>query len=174
MSLINYLPIFLQNILEYKEIMNVEDLEISDIKAEIENSINEVSIQNATEKGIARYEKILNMKTSSELSLENRRVLVKSKFLNRAPFTVKWLDNKLKSLCGEGNYEINIDYKNFILNIQIGYLFEEATEEIRKDLKNIVPANLKLNINFWYVENIQQKQIIATHQAECLTIKQIN
>lgn len=174
MSLINYLPTFLQNILEYKEIMNVEDIEISDIKAEIENSINEVSIQNATEKGIARYEKILNMKTISELSLENRRVLVKSKFLNRAPFTVKWLDNKLKSLCGEGNYEINIDYKNFILNIQIGYLFEEATEEIRKDLKNIVPANLKLNMNFWYVENIQQKQIIATHQAECLTIEQIN
>ena len=174
MSLINYLPTFLQNILEYKEIMNVEDIEISDIKAEIENSINEVSIQNATEKGIARYEKILNMKTISELSLENRRVLVKSKFLNRAPFTVKWLDNNLKSLCGEGNYEINIDYKNFILNIQIGYLFEEATEEIRKDLKNIVPANLKLNMNFWYVENIQQKQIIATHQAECLTIEQIN
>ena len=75
MSLINYLPTFLQNILEYKEIMNVEDIEISDIKAEIENSINEVSIQNATEKGIARYEKILNLKyTIKKINLIERRL----------------------------------------------------------------------------------------------------
>lgn len=174
MKLINYLPKFLQEVVEYKEIMNTETTEIEKIKAEVNNFVDEVSIQEATEIGIKKYEKILNISNDNNLSLEERKLLVKNKFFNRPPFSLQWLNNKLMALCGKDNYEINIDYKNFILNVQIGYLFKEATEELTKDLKNIVPANLKLNVNFWYIENIKQNQIIATHQTETLIIRQIN
>ena len=174
MALINYLPNFLQEIKEYKEITDVEEQELEGIK-EINNSLpSEISIETATEVGLERYEKILGLKKNTNLSLEDRRFLVKNKFLNRAPFTVNWLSNKLKTLCGKDNYSINVDYEVLSLEVQIGYMFEEATEELRKDLKNIIPANLNLQVNFWYVEDIKQKQVIAISQGEILTIKQIN
>lgn len=117
--LINYLPEFLQNIKEYKEIMKSEDNEVTQLKNMIDNSKKEVTIEEATEKGISRFEKILNITNTGNLNLEERRFIIKNKFLNRAPFTHRWLDNKLKNLCGIGNYNIIIDYKNLTLNVEI-------------------------------------------------------
>ena len=174
MSLIDYLPEFLQEIKEYKEIMSAEDIETNDLKERISNLTEEVSIINATEYGIRRYERILGIKENASLNLEERRLIIKNLFLNRAPFTVKWLKNKLEAICGKENYDILIDYHNFSINVQIGYLFEEATEELRKDLINIIPANLNLLVNFWYVEELRIKQAICTQQAEFLQIKQVN
>lgn len=172
--MINYLPKFLQDIIEYKAIMNSEDIEIEKIKEEINNSVNETSIEDATEIGIARYEKILRIKTNTSLSLEDRKFLIKNKLLNRAPFTINWLKNKLENLCGKDNYIIDINYEDLSLDIQIGYMFAEATEELRKDLRNIIPANVTINVNFWYIENINVKTGIAIQQTEFLTLKQVN
>lgn len=174
MSLIDYLPEFFQEIKEYKEIMSTEDIEIDSLKEQVNNSKEETSIQNATEYGIKRYEKILGIKENANLNLDERRLIIKNLFLNRAPFTIKWLCNKLEAICGKENYDIIIDYHNFSINIQIGYLFEEATEELRKDLINVIPANLDLLVNFWYVEELRIKQAIFTQQAEFLQIKQVN
>lgn len=174
MSLIDYLPEFLQEIKEYKAIMNTENIEINKLKTQIENSKDEVSISNASEYGIKRYEKILGIKENTNLNLDERRLIVKNLFLNRAPYTIAWLRNKLESICGKDNYDVSIDYENFSINVQIGYLFEEATEELRKDLINIIPANLNLLVNFWYIENLTIKQIIGTQQAEFLQIRQVN
>lgn len=172
--LINYLPEFLQDIIEYKVIMATEDIEIEKIKEEINKSVNESSIENATEMGVTRYEKILGIRTNSSLSLEDRKFLIKNKFLNRAPFTVMWLKNKLENLCGKDNYIIDINYDELYLDIQIGYMFAEATEELRKDLRNIIPANITINVNFWYIENINVKTGIAIQQTEFLKLKQVN
>lgn len=174
MSLINYLPPFLREIREYKEIMNVGDIEIDKIKNQVENLKEEMNIANASEYVIKRYEKILGIKNNADLNLDERKLIIRNLFLNRAPYTVLWLKNKLESICGKDNYDISIDYNNYFINIQIGYLFKEATEELRKDLINIIPANLNLLVDFWYVEKLTVKQVIKIQEAEFLQIKQVN
>lgn len=174
MSLLNYLPEFLQENREFKEIMKTEDEELLTLNNEVENIKKETIISEASEIGISRYEEILGIKKNTELNLEERRLIVKNLFLNRAPFTIKWLSNKLESICGKDNYDIIIDYNNFSINIQIGYLFQEATEELRKDLINIIPANLNLLVNFWYLETLTIKQSILVKDIEYVKIKQVN
>lgn len=174
MSLLNYLPRVLKENREFKEIMQTEDDELSVMNNEVENIKKETIINEASEVGISRYEKILGIKDNIGLNIEERRLIVKNLFMNRAPFTVRWLSNKLESICGKDNYDIVIDYEKFSINIQIGYLFQEATEELRKDLINIIPANLNLLINFWYIETLTIKQSILVKDIEYVQIRQIN
>ena len=174
MSLLNYLPRVLKGNREFKEIMQTEDDELSVLNNEVENIKKETIINEASEVGISRYEKILGIKDNIGLNIEERRLIVKNLFMNRAPFTVRWLSNKLESICGKDNYDIVIDYEKFSINIQIGYLFQEATEELRKDLINIIPANLNLLINFWYIETLTIKQSILVKDIEYVQIRQIN
>lgn len=174
MYLLNYLPRVLKENREFKEIMQTEDDELSVMNNEVENIKKETIINEASEVGISRYEKILGIKDNIGLNIEERRLIVKNLFMNRAPFTVRWLSNKLESICGKDNYDIVIDYEKFSINIQIGYLFQEATEELRKDLINIIPANLNLLINFWYIETLTIKQSILVKDIEYVQIRQIN
>lgn len=172
--LIDYLPEFLKNFREYKEIMNTEEIELDKLKSKNNSITDEVIISNATSEGISRFEKILGIKNNKNLALENRKFLVKNKFFNRAPFTVEWLKNKLENLCGQDNYIIDLDISNKILNVQIGYMFDEATEELRKDLRNIIPANIILDVNFWYIEIANIKTCMAMQQTDFLTLEQVN
>lgn len=172
--LIDYLPEFLKSFREYKEIMNTEEIELERLKSKNDSITNEIIISNATTEGISRFEKILGIKNNTNLTLENRKFLVKNKFFNRAPFTVEWLRNKLENLCGQDNYTIDIDVTNKVLNVQIGYMFDEATEELRKDLRNIIPANIILDVNFWYIETANINTCMAMQQTEILTLKQVN
>lgn len=172
--LIDYLPEFLKDFREYKEIMNTEEIELEKLKSKNNSITDEIIISNATNDGISRFEKILGIKSNTNLTLENRKFLVKNKFFNRAPFTVEWLKNKLENLCGQDNYIIDIDISNKILNVQIGYMFDEATEELRKDLRNIIPANIILDVNFWYIEIANIHVYMAMQQTDFLTLKQVN
>lgn len=95
--------------------------------------------------GISRYEKIFNI-DSVEQSLNERKFVIQSIFMNKTPFTLNWLKNKLNQLVGKDNYIIDIDYSNYNLTIKISYLFPNAVTLLKKDLRKSIPANLSLEV----------------------------
>ncbi len=149
-----YLPEYLREIREFKEICSTEDIEIERLNNKIDEIINEVKVQTAKGFGLVRYEKIFNIiNTSSDI--EERRFKIKSKLVNQLPFNINWLRNKLKNLVGAGNYRIDIDSKNYKVTIQISHIFPDIAEVLIDEFRNEFPANLLIVINLFQTETAQ-------------------
>lgn len=148
MKLIEYLPKFMQDIKEFKELFNTEDIEIEKLNEAIEKITDEVIVKRAQDYGLTRYEKIYNtVNTSSDLEI--RRLNILSKINNRTPFTMKWLQGKLNEMVGEDNYSLEIDYNSYTLTIKFDALYSEAVEIFKKDFTKQIPANILLGIKLF-------------------------
>lgn len=146
MKLNEYMPPFLKNVKEFQEIFKSEDEQLEYMNKLIEKMLTEVIVQSAEDYGINRYEKIYKIDNVNS-DIEERRFNIISKINNRAPFTLSWLDGKLKQLVGENNYKINIDYANYKVVISIVYLFGDIANTLKRDLRQQLPANLVIQIN---------------------------
>lgn len=148
MKLIEYLPEFLQEIREFKELFNAADVELEKLLEAVNSIEKEAIVDTAESYGLDRYEKIYNIKKTSD-DVDVRRFNILSKINNRVPFTLKWLDNKLKQLAGEGNYVINVDYNNYKVMISIVYLFGDIADTLKKELRSLLPANMIIQISLF-------------------------
>lgn len=144
-NIIEYLPLFLKSVYEFKEIANSENIELDDLQSKTDSITNETIVALASEYGINRYEKIFNI-VNKEQTLNERKFVIESIFSNRVPFSLAWLKNKLNQLVGKDNYIIDIDYANYKLTIKISYMFSNAVNLLKKDLRKSIPANLSLEV----------------------------
>lgn len=163
MKLIDYMPNFLQDVREFNIISSLEDDELEKLKLHIDNILKEIVVNTSEDYGLQRYEKIYNIDVVSA-DIDVRRFNIISKINNKAPFTYKWLDNKLKQLVGENNYKINIEYDNYKVIISIVYLFGDIVNNLQKDLKQLLPANLIIQINLFSNCNLHLASIIHEKQ----------
>lgn len=168
MNIIEHLPNFLQGVREYEEICKVEDIELENLQTKMNELLDEVIVNTANSYGLERYEKIYNIKNISN-DIDVRRFNILSKINNRAPFTMKWLDNKLKQLVGENNYRVNIEYDNYKVIISIVYLFGDVGDTLQKDLRELLPANLIIQINLFSNCNLYLASIV--HEKERIKLE---
>lgn len=152
-DIINYLPLYLQEVNEFKKICNVENIELNDIQKKLDSILDETIISRASEYGIERYEKIFDIINKKSMLYE-RRFVIESIFLNRTPFTINWLKNKLYQIVGN-NYIIDMDYNNYSIVIRISYLFENAISLLEEDLRKSIPANIDCKIYLNENENLE-------------------
>lgn len=91
MKLIEYMPPFLKNIREYNKIFDTEDIEIEKLRSQIDLMLTEKIVNLATSFGLDRYEKIYNIKSSPDASVETRRINILMKMNCKIPYTYPWL-----------------------------------------------------------------------------------
>ena len=107
MKVSNYVPDLYKNNIEMINIINSEEQEFENyIKLDIDNAFDDNFIKTATEKGIERYENMLNIPVNKDLDIEDRRNQVIIKLLATPPYTFNRLLEILDMYCGKNNYEI--------------------------------------------------------------------
>lgn len=144
MKLKQYMPPFLSEVREFNEIFNVEDIELENLRDQINNILQEVIVKTAEDYGLTKYEKIYGITNVAE-TIEARRMTILLKMNNRTAYTYKWLINTLNEAIGEENYKITTDFKNYKMNIEIALNYTEAAEILKKDLVKQMPANIELD-----------------------------
>lgn len=172
MKLIEYLPEFLQDIREYKEIFKAEDIELDRLKDSIEEVLDEVIVNNASKYGIDRYEKIYDIKSDST-DIEERRFAILSKMNNKLPFTRVWLENKLNNLVGKGNYVITEDCNNYKIRIDVLAIFKDVAEVLNRDLREQLSANLEVTVNLFQTEECTSYFAGIVHTGDFIEIRQV-
>lgn len=136
----------IRRIIEFQEIAKVENIEFLRLYGATDRALKNMFIETADEDGIKRLEEIARIYPEPEDTLEQRRARLYVYWNDKEPYTEEELRGKLESLCGEGNFEINSDYKNFFIQILThvgGYgIFDEVT----RMLDYFLPANLVLDL----------------------------
>lgn len=144
MKLVEYLPNFMQDIREFKELFATEDIEIEKLKDAVDKIFSEIIVKTANSYGLTRYEKIYEI-TDIASTVEARRTNILLKINNRVPYTKKWLVNLLDAVIGKDAYTLKIDESNYLINIETTLNYSEAMETLKKELALEIPANMKLN-----------------------------
>mgnify|MGYP001207960016 FL=1 len=149
-----YWPSILQEIEEFKELANTENIEINGLKESITNLIDDQFIQTATERGIARREKIYKITPFADDDLESRRFRVLARENDKLPYTYRVLENKLNQLCGENGYVMTLNAGEYTLNIKIELVVKRMFDEVDKLVRRMAPANLVITVELRYNQHL--------------------
>jgi len=160
--LIDYLPNFLKEAYEYKEIMATEQPEFILAWKKATQAKDDQFLQTLTLSGIERWEKMMKIQHKYTDSIEDRRFRIYLRMLEKPPYTYEYLVEKLKNICGKGGYYINLDTDNFYLEIRLSLHRKNNIEDVRELLDRILPANIKLFLDYMY--NKHEQLTVYTHR----------
>jgi hypothetical protein len=140
----------LKDIREFEEIAKAINPEIEVIWQAVRNLMDDQFIQTATERGIARREKMLGITQFADDTLESRRFRVLARWNDKLPYTYRVLQSKLDQLCGVDGYEMILDAGSYSLKIKVELVVKRMFEEVEKIAKKMLPANILLSVELRY------------------------
>lgn len=145
-----YFPRYYEGILETDELIKVENDIWNNLYLLLNKAKNNQFIAYADEDGIYAYEQLFQIVADPETeTLEKRRFRLLNRIQTLSYYTMIYLRQKLNSLFGENNYEVEMDYLNYTLyvksNASNSFIYKESIATINK----IKPANIVfINVPF--------------------------
>ena len=138
-----YFPRYYEGILETDELIKVENDIWNNLYLLLNKAKNNQFIAYADEDGIYAYEQLFQIVADPETeTLEERRFRLLNRIQTLSYYTMIYLRQKLDSLFGKNNYEIEMDYPNYTLyiksNVSNSFIYKESIATINK----IKPANI--------------------------------
>lgn len=141
-KLIAYLPELLRGNREIRQITKNQQQEIDRALEDLEMVFSNQFIESATQLGISRWEKLLSIPPTSDMSLEDRRRAVQLRLLERVPFTMRALEILLESICGEGKFEVMLNPLEYALRVDVDSDLQSLHQAVKTMLRRVIPANL--------------------------------
>lgn len=149
-NLIDFLPDIFKTFEEFKEIMRVEQKQISELWEIIYGIINEALVDEATGEGLKRWENILNITAFDTDDVKVRRLRIQAKIIEDVPYTERVMNNILTGLCGENGYTAVLNNEEYTLTIKVALTSKNLKDEVVAMCDRIVPANMILDIDLMY------------------------
>lgn len=143
-NLISYLPDLFANISEYKILLESENITIQTLWQTIMQSLDNQFILTSDIQGIERWEKILSIVPEPDDDLETRRYRCLTAVSLSELSTIRKLQEKLETICGNGNVEMVFESDLFTLHIKIKNNTAKANM-IKNYILESIPANLVLD-----------------------------
>lgn len=142
-SLLAYLPPFMQGFTEIAATLNAEDPEFVIVWDSADRVLKNQFIATADEYGISRFEKILKILPSKEDTLESRRSRVQNRWFNDMPCTLRTLVYRLMVLCKNQNFTLTKRFTDdYVLEISTNLTAFGQVEELEKMIDSVIPCNI--------------------------------
>lgn len=138
-----YVPKIYDGILEMDELISSEQ-EIFDEAIDQANEVQDNAfIVTSNLDRIKQYEKLLKIKANPVTeTTQFRRERILNRMSTKAPFTIKWLKEKLNVFIGEGNYSLTYTPDEYYVYIKVKQMTEQWDTELRELLYQTIPANI--------------------------------
>lgn len=141
----NYWSPVIDETLEFKVIADAENPEFNYLWEKTYGLVDEFFVKTATEYGVGRMERILNIIPLKTATLQERKDKILWKMNLKVPYTLRFLKNILTSIVGEENRTVTMDndIRTLIIRIKDGVT---DINQLRLDLMKIIPADLILDL----------------------------
>lgn len=144
MDLLNYWPGYLREIVEFQQIANGEQPEITAAIEAVRNAPKEFYLSTLTEYGVTRWEGILKIIPGENDTIDTRRERVAAALMYRLPFTWTSLLNYLSTV--SGNFDAKLDGDAYILALTIELSGYDERDALTAILRQMIPANLAIHL----------------------------
>ena len=153
-KLIDYLPPYMQEYREMQSIMDTEQPEVDLLWDECEKAFDDQFIHDATEYGVKRWEGMMLITPKDTDTLDERKFRILSRMNQELPYTMMKLKEDLTTLCGAGNFSIDLQAANYHIEVKLGLANENNYQDAVDLLKKMVPANLTQGVQIMFNSNI--------------------
>ena len=133
---------------EFKQIALTENPEFNKLGEYIRRILQDAFINDATDYGVKRWEKMLKIVPEKTDTLEDRKVRILTQLNIQLPYTWRILEQMISSFVGEGNYTMKYinDYYKLIIRLKI--TSESQYSTVLNLLKNVVPQNIVIDLGY--------------------------
>lgn len=149
-TLYDYLPGVLQEVREYKALCLGEQPEIYAIFEGIDLALKNMFVMPATEYGVKRWERLLNIIPPGNYTLEERKFAILARLGEFLPYTYRMLERLLTSLCGVDGFSIDLKHNLYSIQVNVKLAALNKAREVEKMLKRVIPANLVISLGIEY------------------------
>lgn len=153
-SLLAYLPPFMQDFTEIAATLNAEDPEFVVVWDSADRVLKNQFIATADEYGISRFEKILKILPFKEDTLESRRSRVQNRWFNDMPCTLRTLVYRLTTLCADHGFTLTKYFTDaYTLEIYTDLELFGQVEELERIIGSVIPCNLVVKSTNYIILN---------------------
>lgn len=153
-SLLAYLPPFMQDFTEIAATLNAEDPQFVIVWDSADRVLKNQFIATADEYGISRFEKILKILPSKEDTLESRRSRVQNRWFNNMPYTLRTLVYRLTTLCADHGFTLTKYFTDaYTLEIHTDLELFGQVEELERIIESMIPCNLVVKSTNYIILN---------------------
>ena len=150
MEIKSYLPGVVKDIREFNALAETEEYEFGNLRSGVQTVWSNQFILNLNEVGCRRWEKLLGIKPMDTDTVEERRFKILAKVNESLPYTRQTIEDRIKQLCGEGNYSMEMVKPNYKFIVRVGLTAKKNTQAIVEMLDRITPCNLILDVSLLY------------------------
>lgn len=145
-KLIDYLPKFIQNFSEIKELMRVTNIESDQMYPLIGKNLNEAFIEDCSEYGIRKYENSLGITAVPGESLGFRKNRVRAYWCLNKQYSYKVFVQGLDMLLGGSwNYDIVCDQEHYAMTLNVYKV--EHLNMLENFLQKVLPMNISYKVD---------------------------
>lgn len=145
MQLYEYLPFFVSNTKEFKELHKVLQPEVDNLFTETDNRLKDMFVLGCSEYATKRYEKIVSITPKFTDSLEKRQLDILAIYNEVPPFTYERLEEMLSSLLGQDGFKIYLDIPKYYLKVTLNRDNQQFAKQVNDMLERIAPVNITLD-----------------------------
>lgn len=142
-NIIDYLPTWFRDILEYQEICETETEQFEALATEMHAVADNFFFQTMDESAVNMWEQVLGIVPNPQTEdLDFRRFRVLNRLTTKPPFTLGFLYQKLDELIGPGLWSVTVDYPNYTLYIESSSKNQNYFTEVAYTINKIKPAHI--------------------------------
>ena len=142
-------PRIISNIPDIATIYGINDRQITQLEASVEELEGNLFISTMNEGNVGRWEAILGIKPSDNETLDERRFRILSRKLEKLPYSYRVIQRKLETLSPDG-LEMNIDYTRKHLFVKIGLKSSQMIAEVEKFLEEALPLDMTYYVDIMF------------------------
>ncbi|MCE5343147.1 MAG: YmfQ family protein [Eubacteriales bacterium] len=143
-DMIGYLPPIMQEYKELVRLIQAEEPEFQTLSDECGRLLDNLFIDSADADGIARFEKIVGVLPFADDTLALRRTRLFARWNDVTPYTLKTLRNKIVSIQGNENIEVEVSTTEYEITITTRLEQRGQVDDLAYLLKAIMPCNLRI------------------------------
>lgn len=143
LRLIDLLPPWYADVLDYQAICEAEQPMFDDIQAAAVQMLLNMGWLTMDIDAIKLWESALQiMPDPTTESLDFRRFRILNRISTKPPYTKRFLEQKLDEMIGEGLWSLDIDYANYTIYIESNAQDQAYSQEVEFTVNHVKPAHI--------------------------------
>lgn len=160
------LPPWFRRILDYQELCLAEGDELKALAAAMQAVADNLFFQTMDAAAVRQWERVFRIVPNPGVeTLEFRRQRLLNRIAIQPPFTLRFLENRLDALVGPGKWEVEVDYPNYTLYIEMAASDQSYFQEIAATVNRIKPAHIVYISRPYLAESLLLSHEIGTGKA---------
>ena len=142
-------PNILTRIPDIQRIYEINEKQEADLDAAVDQLEGNLFLDDMNAYQASRWEKILKISPLPDDTLDDRRFRVKTKVIERLPYSIRVLRQKIAQLSPEG-YTIDINEDRTELSVGVSISSKKNIDSLTDMLDRMLPLNMTYSIDYIY------------------------